>query len=261
MFLILLPRIATNLEFHLLDLNTDNKVRDIINGILKNIFREHVFVADFWNNNIDDFKHLSYNQALSFRKIFFAQTKAHFDEEQLDQIFITILKESIELIYKIDPNSQGIENALVQARREFRGNSWIHDYDTYRHISETVLLNLEKMTNSQIPALLFYFAKSLEQLINETIEIRARGIVNLVYVDSEFVEQKRGVEYPNIVATLSLDQTSKNAVLKFHKNSNLIDRRSAQRLAHSVVKFGFEMPDSTRVGINYVLEVSESEFA
>ena len=261
MFLVLIPRIATNLEFHLLDLNKDNKVRNIINDILKNVFHDHVFVADFWDINIDDFKHLSYNQAVSFRKSFFAHTKNHFDEDELDQIFITILKESIELVYKIDPNSQGIENALVQARREFRGNTWINGYETYRHISETVMLNLEKMTNSQIPALLFYFAKSMELLINETIEIRARGIITLIYVDSEFIELKRGIEYPNVVATLNLDQTSRNAILKFHKDSNLIDRRSAQRLAHSVVKFGFELPDKRRVGTNFVLEVHDSEFA
>ena len=257
----MVSRIASNLEFHLLDLNTDNNVRNLINNLLKNIFREHIFVADFWNVNLDDYKHLSYNQGLTFKKIFFSQTKDKFDDGTLDQLLMTILKESIEYIYRIDPNCQGIENSLIQARREFRGNTWLEGYETYRHISETILLNLEKMSNSQIPALIFYFAKALEQIINEIQEMRARGIVNLIYTESEFIEMKRGIEYPNIVATLSLDQTSKTAVLKFRKNSNLLDRRSAQRLAHSVVKFGFERSDSTRVGTNYTLEVHESEFA
>ncbi len=246
-----------------MDLNADDtKVRKLINNILKNTLQENIFVSDFYNLNIEDFKHSSYNQANAFKKIFFSQTKdTEFDDETLDKIFITVIKEAIELIYKIDPNSQGIENALIQARREYRGNNWLVDYDTYRNITETILLNLEKMTNSQIPALIFYFAKALELIINEIEEMRSRGIVNLVYVDSEFVELKRGKEYPKVVATLSLDQTSRTAILKFHKNSNLIDRRSAQRLAHSVVKFGFEMPDATRVGLNYMLEVHESEFA
>ena len=260
MFLIVVPRIATNLEFYLLDLNPNFKVRNLINAMLKNIFADHVFVADFWNSDLDAFKRLSYNQGTAFKKIFYASTKDNFDGEELDQVFITILKESIELLYKIDPNSQGIENSLGQARREFRGNTWLEGYDTFRHISETVLLNFEKMSNSQIPALIFYYAKALEQLVNEIEEIRSRGIINLVYIDSQFIEMKRGVEYPNQVATLKLDQTSRTAFLRFHKQSNLLDRRSAQRLAHSVVKFGFELPDSTRIGLNYSLEVEDAEF-
>lgn len=261
MFLILVPRIATNLEFHLLDLNSDNKVRNIINNMLKNIFSEHVLVADFWNANLDDFKHLSYRQGSAFKKIFYNQTKDVYDDEDLDQIFITILKECIELLYKIDPNSQGIENALGQARREFRGNTWLEGYETYRHVSETVMLNLEKMTNSQIPALIFYFAKALEQIVNEIQELRNKGTVTLVYVDSHFVELKKGQDYPDLVAILILDQTSRTATLKINKKSNPLEQRSAQRLAHSIVKFGFERSDSIRVGVNYPLEVHDSEYA
>ena len=260
MFLILIPRLSVNLEFHLLDIDADSNVRTIINDMIKQIFHDSVFVTDFCNLQLDDFKRLSYNQVNTFQKIFFKYTKDKFDSEKLDQVFITLLKEGIELIYSIDPNSQGIENAVTQSRREFRGNSWLNDYDTYRHITENVLLNLEKMTNSQIPAVLFYFAKSIEQAINELVEMRSKGVVNLIYVDSQFVIQKRGEEYSKIVATLSLDQSSKTASLKFHNNSNLIERQSAQRLAYSVVKFGFEMSDKTRVGMNFTLEVQNSEF-
>lgn len=261
MFLILIPRIATNLEFHLLDLNIDSKVRNIINKLLGSVFREHVFVADFCNLPLEDFKHLAYNQATTFRKLFFNVLKNEFSIEELDQVFINIFREAIELLYRIDPNSQGIENTLGQARREFRGNTWINDYDTYRHVSETILLNLEKMTNSQIPALIFYFAKALELVVNELVEMRSKGIINLIFVDSQFIEMKRGEEYSGIVATLSLDQASRTASLQFHTNSNVLDRRSAQRLAHSVTKFGFERADKSRVGMNFILEVHEPEFA
>lgn len=264
MFLVLIPRIAINLEFHLLDLNTDDdKVREIINNILKDVCKDKVFLTDFSELNIEDFKHLSYTQANAFKKIFFSNTiNLAIDDEALDKVFLTILKEAIELVYRLDPNSQGIENALIQARREYRGNTWLVEYDSYRNITETVLLNLEKMTNSQIPALLFYFAKALELVINEIQEMRSKGIITLVYVDSEFIELKRGQDYPNIVATLTLDQASRTATLKFLKDSNLLARRSAQRLAHTVVKFGFELPDLRRVGLNFILEVlGESEFA
>ena len=261
MFLILVPRIATNLEFHLLDAKPDSKARELINKLIKSLLKEHIFVTDFWNVNLDDFKHLSYNQAVTFRKLFFSQLKEDFEEEKLDQIFITVYGEAIDHLYSIDPNSQGIENSLIKARREFRGNTWMTDYETFRHVTETVLLNFEKMNNSQIPALIFYFTKALELVVNQLVEMRAKGIVNLIYVDSQFILMKKGEEYTGIVATLSLDQTTQIATLKFHTNSPLIERRSAQRLAHSVVKFGFEMPNSTRVGINFVLEVHEPEFA
>lgn len=260
MFLICVPRIATNLEFHLMDINPEFNVRNLINTMLKNIFADHVFVADFWNTDLDTYKRLSYNQGTAFKKIFYASTKDSFDGEALDQVFVNLLKESIELLYKIDPNCQGIENSLGKARREFRGNTWLEGYETYRHVSETVLLNFEKMSNSQIPALIFYYAKALEQILNEIQEIRSRGIISLVYIDSQFVEMKRGEDYPNYVATLKLDQTSRTAFLRFNKQSNPLDKRSAQRLAHSVVKFGFELPDATRIGLNYSLEIEDAEF-
>jgi hypothetical protein len=259
LFLLLLPKIAINLEYDLLDLN-ETDPRDLLNNLLKSVLRDHIFVTDFWNLNFDDFKRLCYTQASTFKKMFLSLTKDKYDLDSLDQVLITTLKVSIEYLYKLDPNNQGIENAIGQCRREFRGNTWLEDYDTFRHVTETILLNLEKMNSNQIPALIFYMAKSLELLINEIEEFRAKGIINLVYIDSQFVQMKRGEEYKGIVATLSLDKASKTATLKFHEEKNLVERRSAQRLAHSVVKFGFEMPDKTRVGMNFQLEVHESEF-
>ena len=71
---------------------------------------------------------------------------------------------------------------------------------------------------------------------------------------------KRNDNLSHAVAKLTLDQTSKTAILVFNKYANFVDRMTAQRLAHSIIKMGFELPDKVRVGMNFVLENSNDDF-
>jgi hypothetical protein len=211
-------------------------------------------------SNIDEIKEAIFVQASTFMRFFIEDTSNQLKTNHIDTSLIKVLKDSLEYVLTIEPNSKGLEYALIDSRRTYRMHPFLNNYDDFRSFSDEILLDIEQLPDNFVPAILFQLNKSLEELINNVQEYRARGIINLIFIDGDYRLQTRTDNLSHVTAKLTLDQTSKTGTLHFNKYANLVDKRTAQRLAHSIVKLGFELPDKIRIGMNFVLETSNDDF-
>lgn len=265
MFIILLPRIVFNLEYHLSEIISDDESRKLVNELVNKIHSQEqieLYSKKFNEiTDIEEIKEILHNQAKNFLRYFIEETTVEIDIDNIDKSLIKVLLDCVNVLLNMEPNTKGLEYAIIDARRDYRSNSWwLDNYNSYRSLTEMLLIDIEKITNNFIPAIIFQLSKSLEEIINNIQEYRTHGIINLVFVDSEFRLLKRNDNLNKAVAKLTLDKTSNTGKLFFNKYANLIARRTAQRIAHSIVKMGFELPDNTRTGMNFILEIQENDF-
>ena len=263
LFIMLLPRISRNLEYYLSEDMDEDETHNLINTLMQKVLQDESFSRKLSPlQNIDEIKEVLFFQSSRFISFFVELTSSDLDVYQVDQSLINILKDAITWLLNLQPNSKGLEYSIIDARSEYRANSrWLQNYKDFRLVSEKVLLDIENVKDNFVPAILFNLSQALEKAINDIQQTRTlSGFVNLIYVDTEWRMFQRGDSYDKAVAKLTLERTSMIGKLTFNKYANLIDRRSAQRIAQSICKFGFELPDKSRVGVNYRLEMDNEEF-
>lgn len=261
MFLILVPKLATSLELRLMELIEVERAQSFIAQVVQGLFQKKIFLKSFANLPLSEVKLLLYSQATEFRMTFeevVASQEQKFDFE-FELELTRVLETLTTHILKIVPNNKGIEDAMGDARREFRANAWWLG-EGFRPLSEQVLLEMEKLTNNMIPAYLYHLSRSLEMVIQEVQELNASGVTNLVFWDDKFVEMTLMTDLRAAVATLKLERSSGEAILRFSRKAPLLARRKAQEEAEEITRVGFVRADSTRVGMGSSLEVYESEY-
>ena len=82
--------------------------------------------------------------------------------------------------------------------------------------------------------------------------------IKLFFINSSFVESKYNV-FGDEKAILELDLDNQVATLSFGSNCDLIVRKTAERLAHSICKLGFLLENKERIGMGSVLQI-KSEY-
>lgn len=82
--------------------------------------------------------------------------------------------------------------------------------------------------------------------------------ITLFFINSRFVESRYNT-LGDEKAILDLDLDSQVATLSFRPNCNLIVRKTAERLAHSICKLGFLLDNKERIGMGYALQIKSEE--
>ena len=80
------------------------------------------------------------------------------------------------------------------------------------------------------------------------------GTIILFFINSMFVESKYNV-VGGEQALLELDIEKKIAMLSFMQDTNLIVKKTAERLAHNICKSGFLLESGERIGTGYILQI------
>ena len=80
------------------------------------------------------------------------------------------------------------------------------------------------------------------------------GIIKLYYTDRIFVDSLQKVVKQE-QAMLELNEEQMKAKLLFLPTISLVDKRTAERLAQNICKFGFVVENGSKVGVGYSLEI------
>ena len=71
----------------------------------------------------------------------------------------------------------------------------------------------------------------------------------LFYKNKEFVEKKNIELFEKELASLEINQDTKEAILSFSFEIGLVDKKIAERIAESICKTGFLLENGDRIGI------------
>lgn len=255
MFLYILPVVANKLTTTLPVLVSEQQAQECVKKAVEVVLTDPIYGESFAGLENSEFKPLIYRQVSHFRSL---------ANDCFKQINLSTYETDNQLLQVFSVLVGYLNSFYLNSTKSFSDSckqGW-HSLDSSvpGEITEGQWEQLDGLSPEKTVDFLFYFSKAIEQVVQEIEELRADEIINLVYVDSEYQQVSRDVSVQEAVALLKIDPTTETAYLKFSKNAGLINKRSAQRVATSIIRSGFELPDHRKVGVGYQLEINEDEY-